>query len=32
VAAFAALFRFRAGIIPVIAACAALGLAARLLL
>ena len=32
VAAFAALFRFKAGIIPVIAVCAALGLAARLLL
>jgi chromate transporter len=32
VAAFVALFRFKAGIIPVIAACAALGLAARLLL
>ena len=32
VAAFVALFRFKAGIIPVIAVCAALGLAARLLL
>jgi chromate transporter len=32
VGAFVALFRFKAGIIPVIAACAALGLAARLLL
>jgi chromate transporter len=32
VAAFVALFRFKAGVIPVIAACAALGLAARLLL
>jgi len=31
-AAFVALFRFKAGIIPVIAVCAALGLAARLLL
>ncbi|HSU64023.1 MAG TPA: chromate efflux transporter [Burkholderiales bacterium] len=31
-AAFVALFRFKAGVIPVIAACAALGLAARLLL
>jgi chromate transporter len=31
-AAFAALFRFKAGIIPVITVCAALGLAARLLL
>ena len=31
-AAFVALFRFKAGIIPVIAACAVLGLAARLLL
>ena len=30
VAAFVALFRFKAGIIPVIAVCAALGLAARL--
>jgi chromate transporter len=32
VAAFVALFRFKAGIIPVIAACAALGLTAKLLL
>jgi chromate transporter len=32
VAALGALFRFKAGIIPVIAVCAALGLAARMLL
>ena len=31
ITAFIALFRFRAGVIPVIGACAALGLAARLL-